>query len=143
MDRHNGQRSHIVADTISRVLAKHGLEDEVTEEVMAELEAIRLVSYQRKGVLPLLSVAGRVLVMVMEHPDMTMREIAIRMGTVESNVSRAITALVKCGLISRTRVGRNNHYKTNTATVLEHPDVWRLLEAVDSRFAAESAPKRM
>ncbi len=137
------QQSNIVADAISRVLAKQGLGNEVTEEVMAELEAIRLIAFQRKDVLPLLSVAGRVLVMVMERPDMTIREIAIRVGVVESNVSRAISSLAKAGLVSRRRVGRSNRYKTNMTAVLEHPDVWRLLEVVDGRFAVDMAPKRM
>lgn len=138
-----GQRSHVVANAISRVMERRGLGDDITEEVMQALDDIHLVSYQRKGVLPLLSVSGRVLVMVMEYPDMTMRDIAVRLGTVESNVSRSVTQLSKAGLISRTRVGRNNHYRINADVVIGHPDIWRLLSAVSGHLGSVVPSRRM
>lgn len=128
----DGKRSHIVADTIGRVLQAHGIEDEaVAEDVMLALDQVRLVSYQRKDNLPLLSVAGRTLVLVMESPNLTLREIAVRQGTVESNVQRSMSQLVEAGLVERSRVGRRNYYRVDVDAVTTHPDVWRLLVAVE------------
>ena len=98
---------------------------------MVALEELRIVSYQRSDVLPLLSVAGRVLVLVMERPDMTMREMAVRLGTADTNVSRAVSKLARFDLITRHRVGRRNNYRVNRDEVMAHPDIWRLMAAVD------------
>lgn len=132
MTTKNSYRSHVVEDAIAQVLAGKGITDEsVAEDVMIALEELRIVSYQRSDVLPLLSVAGRVLVLIMERPDMTMREMAVRLGTADTNVSRAVSKLARFNLVTRHRVGRRNNYRVNREEVLAHPDIWRLLAAVD------------
>jgi len=127
-----GKRSHIVADAVAAVLKEHGIEDEsITNDVMLALSDVRLISYQRKDILPLLTVAGRTLVVIVENPDLTIREIAVRLGTVESNVQRAVSSLVRHGIVQRTRVGRRNQYRVEYEDLLGHPDIWRLLLAID------------
>lgn len=122
---------HIVETTVRRILEKKQDPEWATSEVMAALEELRLVSYRSKNVLPLLSVAGRVLVVIMENPDLSIREMAVRLGVHESNVQRSVSELARHGLVSRRRVGRQNVYAVNVETLLAHPDVWRFVVALN------------
>lgn len=133
MDKTSGKRQHIVSDVVQRIIESSDRSDpvELTEEIMEALEEMRLVSYQKEGTLPLLSVAGRTLLLVAEHPDMTLREISVRMGVNETNVHRAITALAEAGLIRRERFGRRNQYAVNYEELVQHPDFWRPLVAIN------------
>lgn len=131
MEHTSGERSHVVADAIHRILdSQHGDAERLTSEIMEVLEEMRIVSYRKRDKIPLLSVAGRTLVLVTEHPDMTLREIATRMGVTESNVQRSVTALARSGLVKRERVGRRNHYSVVFDELVQHPDVWRPLVAI-------------
>jgi predicted transcriptional regulator len=132
MKRTSGERSHVVADAIHRILESNseGSAEHLTTEIMEVLEEMRVVSYRKRDTLPLLSVAGRTLVLITEHPDMTLREIATRMGVTESNVQRSVTALATTGLIKRERVGRSNQYSVNFEELIQHPDVWRPMVAL-------------
>jgi len=127
----NMGRSHVISEAVYRILASETEDAErLTKEVMEVLEQARVVSFRRKETLPLLSVTGRTLVLIIEHPDMTLREIATRMGVTESNVQRSVTALASCNLVFRERVGRTNHYSVNFEELVQHPDIWRLLVAL-------------
>ncbi len=137
--RKNGERGHVVEDVVAAVLRRHGIDDvDVVVDVMENLDDIRLVDYRDRDVLPLLSVAGRVLVTVSASPEMTMREMSLRLGVTESNVARAVGLLVKHGLVTRSRVGRRNRYSTDLGAVLGHPDVAKLLGVVGGLADAES-----
>lgn len=129
------ERSDIVAAAVRRTIESYpGGDEKLTEEVLATLERLRVISYQDPDTLPLLSVAGRTLVLILEHPDMTIREMAIRQGTVESNVQRAVSNLVEARLVTRTKVGRRNRYRINWGEVMRHPDFYRLLLSVRTNW---------
>ncbi len=64
---------------------------------------------------------AHVLVILHSHPDMVLREVALRAGITERAVQRIIQDLESEGFIQRERQGRNNHYRIITRRKLRHP----------------------
>ena len=84
---------------------------------------------------------AHVLVCVARNPDITLREIAERVGVTERAAYRLVAELEGAGVITRYREGRRNHYEVETATSLRHPleadkTVGDLLEALLTRSEA-------
>lgn len=109
------------------------------DEVMELLRAQRMVAYSSDEHLPLLTTSGRCLIMIMENPDITQRELSVRLGTTEANVQKAIERLTTNSLVQRQKILNRNHYSVNLNKVLSHPDIWRLVVATHE--AAEAAPE--
>lgn len=109
--------------------------NEVVEQILKTLAVHGVIQYRGPRI-SLLSAPGRVLVDVVCHPDTTLREAAVRLGTTESTVVKQMTSLVKENLIERTRVGSRNHYKMNLKSLLSHPDSAGLIQAL--MIAAET-----
>ena len=77
-----------------------------------------------------------VLLQVSRHPDLTVREIAERVGITERAVHRILTDLTLAGYLIRSRVGRRSHYAVRAMGPLRHPmlgdiEVSRLLDALE------------
>lgn len=68
---------------------------------------------------------GLVLAAIARHPRSTAREIGDAVGITERAAHRIITDLDEAGYITKTKVGRKNHYQI-------HPDVPLKDEASDS-----------
>lgn len=64
---------------------------------------------------------SHVLLCISEDPDMTVRDIALRVGITERAVMRIIGELDDGGVIDRTREGRRNHYEIDEELHLRHP----------------------
>lgn len=63
---------------------------------------------------------GHVLLCLADDPDMTVREVAIRVGITERAVIRIIGELEAGGVLEREREGRRNHYTIDTQAPLRH-----------------------
>lgn len=68
-------------------------------------------------------------------PDTRLRDVAGRVGITERAVQLILTDLVEAGYVTRTRVGRRNHYLIHLDIPLRHPierdhQVGVLLEAL-------------
>ena len=61
-----------------------------------------------------------VLLCIAEDPGAKMADIAVRVGITERGVQRIVSDLVTAGYLSRTRVGRRNHYEINGEMPLRH-----------------------
>lgn len=61
-----------------------------------------------------------VLLCIAEDPGAKMADIAARVGITERGVQRIVSDLVTAGYLSRTRVGRRNHYEINGEMPLRH-----------------------
>jgi DNA-binding MarR family transcriptional regulator len=77
-----------------------------------------------------------VLLQVSKHPDLTVREIAERVGITERAVHRILTDLSRSEYVVRSRVGRRSHYSVSARQPMRHPTlqniaVSRLLEALE------------
>ena len=64
---------------------------------------------------------AHVLVCIAKDPGMRGRDIAERVGITERAAQGIIADLVRAGYVTRTRVGRRNHYEINPELPLRHP----------------------
>ena len=72
---------------------------------------------------------GVALVEVTRAPDATVRELAERSNLTERQMHRVLDDLVAAGYVSRSRVGRRNHYSTDLARPMRHPSIHHHLVA--------------
>lgn len=64
---------------------------------------------------------AHVLVLLHAEPDLTLREVASRVGITERAVQRITQDLEEGGYLQRHRVGRRNEYEVLTTEKLRHP----------------------
>lgn len=64
---------------------------------------------------------GHVLVCIANNPDVRISEIARQVGIGERAAQGIVTDLVTAGYVTRTRVGRRNHYAVDPTQPLRHP----------------------
>jgi DNA-binding MarR family transcriptional regulator len=81
---------------------------------------------------------AHVLVCLAHEPDALMREVAARVGITERAVQSIVADLVDAGVLTRTRLGRRNHYVVDEDARLRHPiessaSVRELLRLVNRR----------
>lgn len=79
-----------------------------------------------------------VLIQVDRDPDVTVRELAERVGLTERQAHRVLADLVDEGYIVREKIGRRNRYQVNHAGRMRHPaiaehEVGELLLALSRR----------
>jgi hypothetical protein len=68
-----------------------------------------------------LSNHGHVLVCIAGDPGIRGRDIAARVGITERAAQAIVADLVEDGYVTRTRIGRRNHYEVNPDLPLRHP----------------------
>lgn len=64
---------------------------------------------------------GHVLVCIAKDPGIRGRDIAEQVGITERAAQAIIADLVRAGYVSRTRVGRRNHYEIDPKLPVRHP----------------------
>jgi DNA-binding IclR family transcriptional regulator len=79
-----------------------------------------------------------VLIQVDRDPDLTVREIAERVGLTERQAHRVLADLVDEGYLTREKIGRRNRYHVNHAARMRHPavaehEIGELLQALSRR----------
>ena len=62
-----------------------------------------------------------VLLCLHEDPEITLREVAHRVGITERSVQRILSELEEGGFVTRDRVGLRNRYRFKTNVALRHP----------------------
>ncbi len=81
---------------------------------------------------------SHILFYVYTHPELPMREIALKVGITERAVQNIIRDLIQAGILSIEKVGRNNRYNVNKDIPLRHPieshrSISDLLEFINNR----------
>jgi predicted ArsR family transcriptional regulator len=87
-----------------------------------------------------LSNHSHVLICLHQDPELTLREVANRVGITERSVQRILGELEDAGYLRRERRGLRNHYRFKTTAPLRHPieehckigDLIRMVEAAGS-----------
>ena len=64
---------------------------------------------------------GHVLLCIARDPDILLAEIAARVGIRERAAHRIVSDLVDAGYITRTKLGRRNHYTVRADRPMRHP----------------------
>lgn len=138
VERSSNQRDHALRKPLEVVvnasLVNGATKEQVVEELLIALSENGLIQYAPKGTLGILSTSGRVLVCVMERPNITMREMAMILGVTESGVAKTVAGLVKSGVITRTKVKGRNIYAVDKNQARKHPDIHRYFAAIRPIF---------
>jgi len=113
--------------------------EEVIQGILQTLDKQKVFRYHNENVVNLLSTPGRVLCAIMEDNTMTLRALAVYLDMSETMIDKTVKLLVESGLITKTKVNRQNLYKVHKEMVMKHPDIQHMLGAVNSR---PDAPKR-
>jgi len=86
----------------------------------------------------LLTTTGRILVTLNEHPEITQRALAVYIDVSEGVVTNIIKDLIDNGLITKTKVKRQNCYSLNISEVKKHADIRHLLVMFGSMNSREN-----
>ena len=62
-----------------------------------------------------------VLVCLARDPDVRLRDVAEMVGITERSAVKIVSELEAAGVVTRSRVGRRNHYEIDTTVTLRHP----------------------
>jgi len=62
----------------------------------------------------------QVLICVSQNVDITLSDVANKVGITERAAQRIVADLVEAGIIDRRRVGRRNHYLVNRGAAMRH-----------------------
>lgn len=85
---------------------------------------------------------ARVLVEIARHPNSRLRDIAAAIGITERAAQAIVSDLEQPGYLTRTRVGRRNHYSVDSSRPFRHPaDADHSVEALLAVFTG-SEPGR-
>lgn len=117
--------------------------EETASLVLQALESHKIFRYHTEGVVGLSSSAGRVLTVLIDDPTMTQRAIAVYLDLSETMVDRTIKSLVAAGLITKTKVNRQNVYKVNRENVLNHIDIrstYRAIQRLNGAIDVDAEP---
>ena len=111
--RYSNKRDHVLRTPLERTLEvgiNSGAEiASIVEEILLTLGEQNVIDYGDRNVTSLLTPAGRVLSLLIQKPNLTVREMSVLLGTTESSIIKAIAKLLDDGLIARTKVnGRND-----------------------------------
>jgi predicted transcriptional regulator len=79
----------------------------------------------------------QVLLAIAQDSDARLRDIALRVGITERATQRIVADLIEAGYVTRSRVGRRNHYQVNSELKMRHPsqrdqDVGTLLDVLQT-----------
>jgi DNA-binding MarR family transcriptional regulator len=100
------------------------------ERILQTLDQQKIVRYHNDGDVNLLSTSGRVLVSLIEDPTMTIRAIATYLGLSETMIDKTVKSLMNAGLITKTKVNRQNVYKLNKKIINQQLDIRQFLRAI-------------
>ena len=89
---------------------------------------------------------AHVLLCISSDHSTRLRDVAERVGITERAAQRIVADLVETGYLSRTRVGRRNHYEIHANLPFRHPieeknDIGSLLGLLVDRATADAARK--
>ena len=125
-------RAEEVRKAIELALKGSAAEDApgAVELVMEALDKKKVFRYHTEDTVDLLSTAGKVLVVLLDDPTMTQRAISVYLDMSETMIDKTIKSLASAGLITKTKVNRQNIFKVNKELILQHQDVQKFFEAI-------------
>jgi predicted transcriptional regulator len=127
----NDNRAEEVKKAIHDALGS-GNKNETLEAVLQALDKQKVFRYHNDDVISLLSTAGRVLVVLIDDPNLTQRAISVYLNLSETMIDKTVKTLIASGFITKTKVNRQNVYKVNQEEVLKHPDIRKFYDAISA-----------
>lgn len=124
------QKVDDIKKALEEAIAQEGGNDATVEKVMQALDNKKIFRYQRDDEVNLLSTAGRVLVAIIEDPTMTVRAISVYLDLSETMIEKTVRQLIEAGLITKTKVNRQNVYRCNNKSIIEQRDIQNFFTAI-------------
>lgn len=132
--RHDSKRDHALRNpletTVGALVGDASLVQQIVEEVLQTLDGQNIIAYTVKNNINLLTPFGRVMTLLLERPNLTIREMSIFLGVTEANINRAISKLASENLILREKKNGRYEYRINHDTASQHSDIRRLVMMV-------------
>lgn len=107
--------------------------EEIIQGILKTLDKQKVFRYHNENAVNLLSTPGRVLCSIMEDNTMTLRALAVYLDMSETMIDKAVKLLVNAGLITKTKLNRQNVYKVHHENILKHPDIQHILGAINNK----------
>lgn len=131
------QKIEDIKKALSEAMDLDGENDAAVENILRTLDSKKILRYHKEQDVNLLSTAGRVLVAIIDDPTMTIRAISVYLDLSETMIDKTVKQLVAHGLITKTKVNRQNVYRCNKKLILEQPDIQQFLRAITALNAGE------
>lgn len=119
----------------------------IVDTVMSTLDKQKLLRYHTDGEISLISTPGRVLIALLEDPTMTQRALSVYLDLSETMIDKTLKSLISRGLITKTKLNRQNIYKVNKNEIKSHPDIQHLMSVIsqindtkDQKQVVDDAP---
>ena len=140
------QENHPFAEEVRRIVYDHmgrtASPEILIQDLLAAMDKAKLLYYADPGRVGLLNGHGRVLVAVLEDPNITQRALSKYLNVSESNVNYSLRQLTKDGLIEKVKVKNRNHYRFNPDNGIRHPDIRRFIQNLLPLIAAFQAKQQ-
>lgn len=138
--RHESKKDHVLRTpleaTISRVVEDVELVKELVEEVLQSLDEQNLISYNNRFTTNIVTPFGRMLILLMERPYLTIREMSVSLGVTESNINKAVTKLLDDNLLVKKQNNGRYEYSVNYEVAKTHQDFRQLVRFI-ARLSSE------
>ncbi len=132
--RHQSKRDHVLRtpleNTVRSVIGDTADVKLLVENILTSLDEQNIISYMPQNIVSLLTPYGRVLILLIERPGLTVREMSVFLGVTETNITKAITKLQSEDLIARTKVNGRFEYSIVFENAENHSDIRRLISFI-------------
>lgn len=139
-DKHHRTRVRHMAENIPQgannqieMLLKHGKNlppEELARKILETVSSTSGIYYSSDKELSLLTAPARVLVTIIQEPNITVRALSIYLGISEAAVLKSLRLLLDNNLIAKTKVNGKNNYSFVKETFEKHSDITHWVRAI-------------
>lgn len=104
----------------------------LVESVLLELDEQNLIAYKSKSSINMFTPAGRMVMMLMERPGLTVREISVTLGCSQTAVIKALSVLDREKLVKREKIKGRYEYYLNYSNLKKHAELRRLIRVIST-----------
>lgn len=141
---HDNRRDHVLRQPLERIVARaiiDGAETaQIVESVLTELDEQNLIYYKPRNAMNLFTPAGRVLVMLLERPGLTVREMSVSLGCSTASIIKSLSLLDKDGLLVRQKKDGRYEYRILPDAAVTHQDLRRLVRVIAKALESDGSP---
>ena len=133
MSENNSKKANNQLVTPIEMLIKDGINlppEELARKIIEKMSSTSGIYYSTEQELSLLTAPARVLVTIVEEPNITVRALAIYLGISEAAVLKSLKLLLDNNLITKTKVNGKNNYSLVKESFENHSDIIHLIRVL-------------
>lgn len=116
--------------TLAHVVENKELLALVVDEVLESLDEQNIISYNTRFTTNIVTPFGRILLLLMERPNLTIREMSVVLGVTESNINKAVSKLLTDKLITKKQRNGRYEYSVDYDVAKQHQDIRQVIRFV-------------